>query len=292
MTDNLKKLVIGTAQFGYDYGITNTRGKVPKTEVVKILNEARLHQIKTLDTASLYGESESVLGDAGTDDFDIITKLPSLDKPSSDINYFIDQSIKISLSNLKTPFVDTLLLHRPDELLEVNGHLVYESLTKLKEMGLVKKIGISIYSPEILEDIISEYSIDVVQGPLNIFDRRIINSGWLYKLADKGISFIARSVFLQGILLTDNLDLPIYFHKWKFHFEKWINFLRENSLSALEASLQFVSEIPEVDKFIVGVESLDQFLEIIEAIDSPSFAEAKQLEINDIGLISPINWSI
>ena len=291
MTDNLKKLVIGTAQFGQDYGITNTRGKVPKNEVFEILSKARLYDIKTLDTARSYGESEFVLGIAGTDGFDIITKLPSLDMSSLNIEHFIDQSIKISLSNLKTPSVDTLLLHRPDELLEVNGNLIYQSLVKLKEAGLVKKIGISIYSPEILENIVSKYTIDVVQAPLNIFDRRIISSGWLYKLADKDISIIARSVFLQGILLTDYVDLPIYFHKWKFHFKKWINFLRENSLSALEASLQFVSELPEVDKFIVGVESLAQFSEIIEAMDSPSFTEAKQLEINDIGLISPIAWS-
>ena len=291
MINSFSKLVIGTAQFGQDYGITNVSGKVSETEVTEILNKARFHGIKTLDTARAYGDSENVLGKAGIDDFDIITKLPSFESASSGLEGFCDRSLQCSLSNLQISSIDTVLLHRPEELLGVNGRCIFRSLASLKDKGLVKKIGISIYSPEILADIISKYSIDVVQAPLNIFDRRIISSGWLRKLADKNISFIARSVFLQGILLADPIDLPVYFHKWNLHFEKWINFLQENSLSALEASLQFVAQAPEVDKLIVGVESESQFSEIIGALGNRTIVESKQLEINDVGLISPIDWS-
>mgnify|MGYP003954639605 CR=1 FL=1 len=292
MAGNLKKLVIGTAQFGQDYGITNTRGKVPENEVLEILSKARFHGIKTLDTARAYGDSENILGKAGIDDFDIITKLPSFESVLSGMEDFYDGSLKSSLSNLQIPSIDTVLLHRPEELLRANGPLIFRSLASLRDKGLVKKIGISIYSPEILADIISKYSIDVVQAPLNIFDRRMISSGWLKKLVDKNICFIARSVFLQGILLANPIDLPVYFHKWDLHFEKWINFLQENSLSALEASLQFVAQVPEVDKVIVGVESESQFSEIIGAMSNRTLVESKQLEINDVGLISPIDWSI
>ena len=292
MTGNLKKLVIGTAQFGQDYGITNTRGKVPENEVLKILSKARLHGIKTLDTARAYGDSENVLGKAGIDDFNIITKLPSFELALSGMEDFCDRTLKASLSSLQIPSIETVLLHRPEELLQENGPHIFRSLTTLRDKGLIKKIGISIYSPEILTDIISRYSIDVVQAPLNIFDRRMISSGWLRKLADKNINFIARSVFLQGILLADPIDLPAYFHKWGLHFEKWINFLQNNSLTALEASLQFVAQEPEVDKVIVGVESESQFSEIIGVMDNRTLVESKQLEINDVGLISPIDWSM
>ena len=70
-----------------------------------------------------------------------------------------------------------------------------------------------------------------------------------------GVSVIARSVFLQGILLSQVNDLPAYFSKWRPLFKKWIEFYQENGLSALEASLQFIVQVPEIDKIIVGVES-------------------------------------
>jgi predicted aldo/keto reductase-like oxidoreductase len=88
------------------------------------------------------------------------------------------------------------------------------------------------------------------------------------------------------------MDLPVYFHKWNMHFKKWKNFLQENSLSALEASLQFVVQVPEVDKVVVGVESEIQFSQIVRAMDNCTLMESKQLEINDVGLISPIDWSV
>ena len=53
MSQNIyKKISIGTAQFGLDYGITNSKGKVNKNTVAKILDQASLFGINNLDTAS------------------------------------------------------------------------------------------------------------------------------------------------------------------------------------------------------------------------------------------------
>ena len=60
----MSKLVLGTVQFGINYGINNTSGQVPLSEVVEILKIATKAGIKTLDTSSGYGESEMVLGKA------------------------------------------------------------------------------------------------------------------------------------------------------------------------------------------------------------------------------------
>ena len=74
----MSKLSIGTAQFGLDYGIANKLGKVSFDEVQKILSEAKRHNIDTIDTAAAYGNSESVLGTSGVEQFDIITNLPEI----------------------------------------------------------------------------------------------------------------------------------------------------------------------------------------------------------------------
>jgi aryl-alcohol dehydrogenase-like predicted oxidoreductase len=186
--------------------------------------------------------------------------------------------------------IDTVLLHRPEELISSYGDTIYNALHKLKDDGLVDRIGISIYSPELLDNIYPKYFFDVIQAPLNIFDRRIISSGWLGRLSEMGVSVIARSVFLQGILLSQVNDLPAYFSKWRPLFMQWIEFYQENGLSALEASLQFIVQVPEIDKIIVGVESEHQLTEIVRAINNPVIIEYNDLETDDLGLISPVHW--
>ena len=288
----LEKLVIGTAQFGQDYGVTNTHGKVSEKEVESILETARTLGIKNLDTAISYGNSENVLGNIGIDDFHVVTKLASFESMTSSFSKFCHDSLQLSLKNLRVPSIDTVLLHRPEELLGSNGKSIYRALLDVKDKGLVENIGISIYSPDILTEIVSKYVIDAIQVPLNIFDRRIISSGWLNRFKDMNVTVTARSVFLQGVLLSNPNNLPAYFQKWSSDFKKMSHFCQINSLSNLEACLQFVTQIPEVDKVIVGVENEKQFSEIISALIAPRKLESNYLESNDLGLINPIDWKL
>ena len=187
------------------------KGKVPKAEIKAILGQARCNQIYSLDTASSYGDSELILGNIGVSDFEIIAKLPALGQSNDKPYEVFSNSLKSSLKNLRKSSIETILLHRPEELLSSFGDDIYKSLLKLKDNGLANRIGISIYSPEFLGAIIPKYHFDVIQVPINIFDRRIISSGWLNKLCEMSTSIIARSVFLQGILLSELDELPAYF---------------------------------------------------------------------------------
>ena len=56
-----KKLCIGTAQFGTDYGITNLVGRIQIEEVEDILELIRKNDINLIDTARSYGDSEKLL---------------------------------------------------------------------------------------------------------------------------------------------------------------------------------------------------------------------------------------
>jgi len=84
--------------------------------------------------------------------------------------------------------------------------------------------------------------------------------------------------------------LPAYFSKWRPLFMQWKEFYQENGLSALEASLQFIVQVQEIDKIIVGVESEHQLTEIVRAINNPVIIEYNDLETDDLGLISPVHW--
>ena len=73
------KLILGTVQFGLNYGINNLGGKISPTEANRILHYAHKNDISILDTASAYGNSEVVIGEFLSQneniEFDIITKL-------------------------------------------------------------------------------------------------------------------------------------------------------------------------------------------------------------------------
>ena len=53
-----KKIILGTAQFGMNYGISNKSGKIKSSEIFKILNYLKKNNINSLDTASSYLSSE------------------------------------------------------------------------------------------------------------------------------------------------------------------------------------------------------------------------------------------
>ena len=81
----ISKISIGTVQFGMDYGIANKIGKTSFSEASKILDEASKLGINKIDTASVYGNSEIILGKIGVDKFKVTTKIPSVPKNTKDI---------------------------------------------------------------------------------------------------------------------------------------------------------------------------------------------------------------
>ena len=78
------KIIIGTAQLGLNYGITNEYGKPSIQKSLNIIKKALDNDITTFDTARAYGDSEYILGLAmqNYNNLNIITKLD----PLSDIN--------------------------------------------------------------------------------------------------------------------------------------------------------------------------------------------------------------
>ena len=287
----MKKLAIGTVQFGLNYGIANSGGQVSIPEIKKILALAEKQNINVLDTAKGYGNSESNLGEADISKFKIITKLPAIPSPNIDVDQWVEYQINDSLERLRVKNLYGVLFHVPSQLLSVNGNKLYKALEKMREEGIIKKIGVSVYSPDELSSLFNQFDFEIVQAPFNVVDRRLLQSGWLDKLALLGKEIHVRSVFLQGLLLMDPKNRSLYFDKWKdlfFGFDQW---LKESSLSPLEACLNYVNGFDQVTQMIVGVDSFSNFKEIISSLSNPFIVNApKTLECNDLDLVNPSNW--
>lgn len=285
------KLALGTAQFGMAYGVANASGKVPAGEVEKILTYASGRGIDTLDTAVGYGESETVLGTFPLGSWHVISKIGAAPDGCPDIPAWVNAQVEGSLTRLRTPSLDALLLHAPQELLGPRGEDVYAALAGVKAQGLAKKIGISIYSPAELDELEGRYPLDIVQAPVNVFDRRLAATGWMEKLARNNIELHARSAFLQGLLLMAPAARPEKFQRWGGLWDAWDKWLKATGLTPLEASLRYVLAQTQIRRAIVGVDSLEHLKEICLAADGPMPEPPIEIQALDEDLINPARWS-
>lgn len=286
------KLALGTVQFGLDYGIANETGQVRLNEAQGILSLASASGIDVLDTAIAYGTSEEVLGKVGIDRFRVVTKLPSLPADQGDIARWVRDQVEASLARLGQKQIYGLLLHRPHDLLGAESKLLIEALIDLKEAGVVEKIGISIYSPDELDDILKRTPIDLVQAPLNVIDRRMETSGWLDRLKDNGVEIHARSVFLQGLLLMERSKIPQKFSRWSMLWDAWHEKLQNSGMSPLAACLDYPLSLEQIDHVIVGVDTAAQLAEIIQAANqTEAELDTSFMTSTDTNLINPSNWN-
>ena len=256
------KLGIGTAQFGLDYGISNTSGKTSLKDVQSILKIATENGVDVLDTANFYGDSESAIGSCLHEQnrFRIITKTPVLkeNRYSSDDGIIIKKAFYESLKRLKLSSVAGLLIQDAYNVLAEGGEFLYEGMLELKYKGLVEKIGFSVYNGEQIDKLLDLYDFELIQVPVNVLDQRLIMGGELKKLKNKDIEIHARSIFLQGLLLMEPDNLHSFFDPIKPVINKYRSFVISRGLTPVEGAINFVASVPEIDYIIVGVNTVEQ----------------------------------
>ena len=275
---------------GLPYGIANSTGIIPDDQILDIFDTASLAGINLIDTAIAYGRAEEKIGLFAGNKFDIVTKLPANFKDEINPINNLSNLVNESLERLKTDKIYGLLLHRPHQLDEKGGLQIIEILNKLKIEGKVEKIGVSIYRPIELELLVGQFDIDIVQCPLNIFDRSLITSGWLSRLSRKGIEVHVRSIFLQGLLLLPPEQRHYKFNKWNTLFSEYDNWLKETGYSSLEACLKFALSFTEIRNVIIGVDNASQLKEIIESSKGHFSNIPDTIISNDLKLINPLSW--
>jgi aryl-alcohol dehydrogenase-like predicted oxidoreductase len=283
------KLALGTAQFGLAYGIASPQPQIAYAESKDIVGYASSHGMTMLDTAMGYGESEARLGEIGVHAWKVISKLPEV-PAGEDAETWIINAVRSSLEKLKVASLYGLLLHRPAQLLGNRGSEIHAALQRLKAEGLVEKTGVSIYRPSELEGVFSVGEVDLVQSPLSVLDRRLITSGWLGRLADRGVEVHARSVFLQGLLLMSAAQRPEKFDRWSGLWARYHAWIAATGLSPLEACLAYVSAIPQVQQVVVGVNGLNHIKEILQAQTSRGPSWSPELATDDEELLNPLAW--
>jgi len=288
----MSKIALGAVQFGMDYGINSISGQVLPAEIKDILNYAYRQNIDLLDTAPAYGNSEQVLGKCNSHEFKIVTKTRHFDclEIGNREAQLLDSDFSQSLTDLKKDRVYGVLFHNANDLLKHGSDKLFNRLNDFKQAGKIKKIGVSIYNHEQLQSIIDNFDIDLVQLPFNILDRRLVDSGIFRMLQDRDVEIHARSVFLQGLLLMTEQSRPGKFKRWEALWKVWHEWLNDNQITALEATIRHAISMPEISKVLVGVDTVDQLKEIVIATPGVLPDIPPDMFTNDADLLNPSNW--
>lgn len=280
-----------------DYGVANRDGRPSAAEVSKMLRFAGEVGIELLDTAHAYGEAESVLGEhhASSKGFRIVTKtmpLQSSEVTAQDVAS-ISAAFHLSLKRLGCSHVYGLLVHSANILLSPGGNLLWAALQDFKSRGLVGKLGVSVYLPQQLESILEHYQIDLVQLPYNIYDQRFVQAGLLDRMKQLNIEVHARSIFLQGILLMGAEQLPGHFDSIRPHQVLLHEQFQKLGLTPLEGCLLYCLAQKQIDKVIIGCETVVQLKELLQ-IDGKNISDTNDFlhdfSLDDENIILPSNW--
>ena len=148
------KIVLGGAQFGMDYGSTNTSKKINFKNLSKILSFAYKNKINTIDTAATYGVSEKEIGVYLSKNlekkFKIYTKLPTINyiekKNKKTIKSIIEKNIDNSLHLLNVSSVEGLAVHNSSNFFK-KKKIYLDCIKLLKKKKKIKNFGVSIYNP-------------------------------------------------------------------------------------------------------------------------------------------------
>ena len=278
----LEKLGLGTVQFGQAYGVSNRHGQVSEQEAEAILARASRAGIRLLDTAANYGEAEAVLARLDTSAFRIITKTVGL-------KHGLDAVVARARQSADALKADTLLVHAASDLKGADGEALWAALQGLKEAGVFRKIGISVYVADDPAALAARFRPDVMQLPFSLLDQRLLADGTLMRLKELGVELHARSLFLQGVLFLEALP-PKLGHAAP-HLAHVRAEIQRAGTTALAAALGFVLSRKDIDFGLVGITALEELNQIIAAAQKPLPAlDWSSFAMTDETVLTPSLW--
>lgn len=303
-----KPMTLGGVQFGLDYGIANANGMVPESESIEIIRHAITEGLQYIDTAAAYGSSESVIGkslDGGwSNRVKIITKLTPFDESEMSKNDDLALSLMVrnsflqSCINLKVNYLDTLMLHRAVHL---KSAPILSELKRLREEGLVHRIGVSVQSPQELEFTLQNTDVSVIQMPYNILDYRWDAMIDVIKHAreQRDLLIHARSALLQGLLCSNDVS------KWMAagignsdEIISWleVNYKQHEKMSISDLCIGYVNSQDWIDSVVIGVDCKRNLFSNLQSISMPLMSKEALDELTasrpsvESEALNPANW--
>lgn len=254
-----KQIFLGGANFGAPYGICSNM-PFDEKELNQILKWSQ-QNIDGLDLAEDYQDANRRISKQ-TGKLRLATKIDLIKmETKGEIHRFVTES----LFQVGRESYDVLYVRFPQVYDNFkNTKYLWQYLLEIKERGLIKHLGASIYETDEIGRAIEIFNgIEVFQVPANLANRSF--PAFLEGNREKvtNYKFYVRSVFLQGLLLMQEDSVPN-------HLKQILEFRKSLSISAaeqgsnvLELCLSYIKQLPWVDGIVVGTTSLQELQETV-----------------------------
>lgn len=283
------RLALGGATFGLDYGVSNTRGRLSRDELRRLLDLAWGAGVDLIDLAPAYGDAEAAFAAARPEGaaFRVISKTLVGAASFEQIAGAARRSAAIAPGGV----LDALLVHAAADLAGPSGEALWAVLERLKAEGVTRRIGFSAYVADDPAALAERYAPDIAQIPLSFLDQRLVRSGALARIKALGVEIHARSAFLQGLVFMDPADLPPSLTRIAPRLAEIRAQIAAAGLSPLAAALGFVLGRPEIDRVVLGAASADEFAQSLEAAAAPPpTVDALAWALDDEQALTPSSW--
>lgn len=284
-----KKLVVGTANFGDNYGAKNSR--LSAEDAYRIIKDVSTSSNAFIETSESYQGALKIIGEAlGTRKFEnIIIKVPTM--KFADEKSFIE-SVENSLRNLNQSRVYAIMLHGIGDSLSTSKSSIQLVLRRLLKLNYSQKIGLSCYNiQEIVEAKAAFPEMEIFQIPENIVDRRKHSSPILKALSEDGVIFQIRSLFLQGLLIAGDSSMNPRIEE----FEKLRNDIevlaKKQNINSAELCLRYGLSIDWVSQVVLGFDNYEHYRKNLEIITSDKPNISFEITKGSDFIVDPRNWS-
>lgn len=288
-------MILGCAQFGQHYGITEV-DPLTQLDAFKILVECQRSECISLDAADTYGECLDWLSSFDLSNWKVTIKIKITSFHNEES---LHRQVRNLIYKLKKDKLDCLMIHDTGIPIQANQS---NWLNSLQDCGLVSEIGISIYEYSDIEKFFSKVNFKYVQAPVNIFDKRITDR-WekdIDRLKNKRL--IARSIFLQGLLLGTPIGIDGNISRdWDGILTYWEKIHNCDTLRKIETCLLYIYNLEFVHDYVVGfnnINQLKQFLDVRRRVKLGSLRldsnPSIRFQLDDIpdSLVDPRKWDV
>jgi aryl-alcohol dehydrogenase-like predicted oxidoreductase len=288
MISPLSKLGLGSAQFALDQALV--RGRNPMVETRDILDIAGRADLKVFDVAGHSPNAEAALGEIlpRPNPFRISISTVRPDRGPD----FVEAEARAALRRLGVDQADAILVPAAADLFGPHGMALWDRLKSLKDQGLTRKIGVSVFASDDPLGVARRFRPDIVQAPASLLDQRLLIDGTLAALTGYGIEVHLRSIFLNGLLFLPADRAPNHLKAAASRISRARRLIAEGRSDPLQAALGFALSRTEAASVLVGVTSAAELQAVIAAAASPPpDLDWDEMAIDDPVALDPRAWA-
>ena len=289
MSPPINKLGLGSGQFGLDQQ-AGARGRPRDAEAREILSIAARSGLGVLEVGRHPNSAEVTLGQVlpKPQPFRLTVTTVRPDRGPD----FAEAEIRAQLARLGVSSVDAILAPSATDLFSAHGPELWDRLRKLKDEGLAKKIGVSVYASDDPVGLTKRFKPDVVQAPASLLDQRLLIDGTLAELAAMGVEVHLRSIFLNGLLFLPPDRAPNHLKAAAGRISRARRLIAEGRSDPLQAALGFALSRPEASTVLVGVASAAEMSAVVAAAMSPPpDLDWDEMALDDPEALDPRAWA-